>query len=112
MADRNRDEQDRVLDALFDSAPIADDGFSAAVVASIQRKQRFRRWCVSIALVVGSAIAIKPTIAMLHLLYKLLFDTSTGLFAFSVDSIPSVNMLITGGILFAVLMVGLRVIDD
>jgi hypothetical protein len=46
------------------------------------------------------------------MLYQLLFDTSTGLFAASADRIPSLTMLVAGGVLAAVLMLGMRLADD
>jgi hypothetical protein len=112
MAEKIRDEVDLLLETLFASTPIEDNGFSDRVVGRVRRKQRFRSVCVSVALVLGSLIALQPAIALLTMLYQLLFDTSTGLFAASADRIPSLTMLVAGGVLAAVLMLGMRLADD
>lgn len=112
MAEKIRDEEDRLLETLFASTPIEDNGFSARVAGRIRRKQRFRSVCVSVALVVGSLISLQPAIALLSMLYHLLFDASTGLFAASADRIPSLTMFVAGGVLAALLVLGMRLADD
>ena len=60
MAEHFRDDEDRMLETMFASDPIADDGFSVQVVKKVRRRIWVRRLTLPIATLVGSAIAFKP----------------------------------------------------
>ena len=64
MADRLKDDEDRALEALFASQPIADDGFTRRVVARVRRRLWFRRLLLPAAVLAGAAIAAEPAMAM------------------------------------------------
>jgi len=60
MADKIKDAEDRLLESMFRSEPIDDDGFSGRIVSRIRRRIWLRRLALPIAMLVGAAIAIKP----------------------------------------------------
>ena len=43
MADKIKDAEDRLLESMFESPPLADDGFSVEIVRKVNRKLWFRR---------------------------------------------------------------------
>lgn len=72
MAEKLRDAEDRMLESLFASEPIADDGFSQRVVGQIRRRIWVRRLALPIAMVIGGAVAIKPAAQLVMAVSKLL----------------------------------------
>jgi hypothetical protein len=72
MADRLKDEEDRKLEALFASEPIADDGFSARVMARVRRQIWVRRLSLPLAFVIGASIAARPLMQLVDTLAGLL----------------------------------------
>ena len=60
MADKFKDAEDRMLESLFASEPIADDGFSNKALRRIRRQVWIRRLSLPIAMLIGGAIAVKP----------------------------------------------------
>ena len=51
MAERQKDNEDLVLEALFRAEPIADDGFCKRVVARVRRRVWTRRVTLPVAVV-------------------------------------------------------------
>ena len=72
MAEKLRDAEDRMLESLFASDPIPDDGFSQRVVGHIRRRIWVRRLALPVAILVGGAIAIKPASQLVLAASKLL----------------------------------------
>ncbi len=60
MADKIKDAEDRLLESMFRSEPIDDDGFSDRIITGIRRRIWLRRFTLPIAMLTGAAIAIKP----------------------------------------------------
>lgn len=112
MVDRMKDADDRTLEALFQAEPIADDGFSDRIVGKLRRRLWLRRLSLPIATVVGGAIAIKPMVAVGALFVRVLSSLPAELVASSTSWIPSLQMLVTGGMLLAVGVFGLRMLED
>ena len=63
MAEKIKDAEDRLLESLFESPPLADDGFSTGIVRKINRQMWFRRLTLPFAAVIGGVIAFKPLAA-------------------------------------------------
>ena len=61
-----RNDQDTELGALFRAVaePIADDGFSAQVVARLVRRDRRRQWLLAAAVLAGTVILAAATIRL------------------------------------------------
>lgn len=81
MADRLKDKEDRKLEALFASEPIADNGFSARVVSRIRRQIWVRRLALPVAFVIGAAIAAQPLMELVNAV--------SGIFEFIPQSLAS-----------------------
>lgn len=112
MAERLKDPEDRMLETLFAAGPIADDGFSEQIVGRIRRRLWMRRLCVMAALLLGGAVALKPSLALAGMLVQLLADVSGRLLGVTADAVPSVTMLAGGGMLFFLVFVALRLLED
>ena len=91
MAERIKDEQDRLLETMFASSPIADDGFSALVVRRIRRKMLLRSLSLPLAVLIGGAIAFKPLIALAGFVHGLLQQLPDELVAGATDSLPALQ---------------------
>jgi len=64
MAEKIKDAEDRLLESLFRAEPIADAGFSDRIVARIRRVIWVRRLALPVAMLIGSAIAVKPLLQL------------------------------------------------
>ena len=72
MADRTSDAQDRYLESVFRSEPIADDGFSDRLTAKIRRRIWVDRLALPLATLVGAAFAVKPAAELVGAIVPLL----------------------------------------
>jgi hypothetical protein len=112
MAERIKDEQDRLLESMFASDPIADDGFSARVVRKVRRRMWLRRLTLPVATLVGSLVAFKPLAELVTVIAGLVQVVPLDVLNASAIVIPQVWMLVLGAMLLATCMVGLRLLDD
>lgn len=111
MAERLKDSEDLALEALFRSEPIADDGFSQHVVGRIRRQTWIRRTTLPVAVFIGSAIAAKPVAALLGNAGELM-STLPGVSSMPLDALPSAYMLVGGGMLLALALFGLNMLEE
>jgi len=112
MAERIKDAEDRLLESMFDSAPIADDGFSTAVVRKIRRRVWLRRLALPVAALVGGAIAIKPLAGLVTAVVRLSSLLPQELLAATTSLVPQAPMIVLGAMLLAACLLGLRALDD
>jgi hypothetical protein len=112
MAERIKDAEDRLLESMFDSAPIADDGFSATVVRKVRRRLWLRRLAVPVAAVIGGAFAIKPLTGLVMIVASLSSLVPQEIFSSAMALIPQAQTIVLGAMLLGVCMLGLRAIDD
>ncbi|MEM8817294.1 MAG: hypothetical protein AAFX56_03555 [Pseudomonadota bacterium] len=112
MADRLKDEQDLALEALFRMQPVADDGFSKQVTTVLRRRIWARRIALPFAVFVGSAIAAKPAVVLLGRANELLASMPGVASSWPVDWVPSTYTLLAGGVLLAVGLFGLNVLEE
>ena len=117
MAERIKDEEDRLLESMFESAPIADDGFSVSVVRRVRRRLWLRRLAVPIAVLIGGTIAIKPLTGFVMAVAGLsalippeLLSSVTAL----IPQMPTtqVSTIVLGAMLLAAVMLGLRTLEE
>ncbi|MDX1506929.1 MAG: hypothetical protein R3358_01535 [Woeseiaceae bacterium] len=107
MADKIKDADDRVLESMFRSDPIADNGFSDRIVRRIRRKIWIRRLTLPVAAAIGVSIAAKPfaglVMSVVGLLGALQVDvTLPG------SMLPSMRIIVLGVIIMLGAIVGLR----
>jgi hypothetical protein len=112
MAEKRKDAEDRMLESLLQSAPIADDGFSHRVVMRIRRRLWLRRLSLPVAMFVGGAIAIKPATQILVASSKVMTVVPQGLFELPVSWIPQVQIVVLGAMLLAAGMLGIRMLEE
>ena len=122
MAEKLKDAEDRLLESMFASEPIADDGFSRRVVTRIRRRLWLRRLALPVAMLVGGMIAIKPASELVIAASKLLAVVPQGLVEAPVSWLPEmqgvavgatvIQTVVFGAVLLAVGIFGSRVILD
>ena len=112
MAEHIKDDEDRMLEQMFASPPIADDGFSARVVGKVRRRNWIRRLTLPIATLIGAAIAFKPLTGLVTTLAGLTQLIPQDMIDASATIIPRLPMLVLGAMLLVTCMVGLRALED
>ena len=122
MAEKLRDAEDRMLESLFASEPIADDGFSERVVGQIRRRIWIRRLALPVAMIIGGAIAIKPASQLVMAASKLLTAVPQDVVVGSADWLPAVSGIaisgsfiqtaIYGAVLLGVGLLGARMLTE
>jgi hypothetical protein len=112
MADKIKNAEDRLLESLFSAEAIADDGFSERIVGKIRRRLWLRRLALPFAVAIGSAIAFKPAVAVFSVATQLLAAVPAEFVVSATNWIPSLQLVVTGGLLLAVAMFGLRILED
>ena len=112
MAERIKDDSDRMLDSMFASDPIADDGFSARIVRNIRRKIWLRRLTLPVATLIGGLIAFKPMTEMVRVVVGLTTLIPEDIMNASETIVPQLPMLVLGAMLLAAILVGVRTLED
>ena len=112
MAERIKDEQDRLLESMFASDPIADDRFSARVVRKVRRRIWLRRLTLPVAALIGSLVAFKPLTELVTVIAGLIQAVPMDALNSSAIVVPQLWMLVVGAMLLATCMIGLRLIDE
>ncbi len=112
MAERMKDEQDRLLESMFESSPIADDGFSKTIIRRIRRKLWIRRIIMPTAVLLGGLVAYQPLAALVKSLYPLLLSIPGDLVPSLSESLPSLQLIVTGALVLVVALFSLNMIED
>lgn len=112
MAEHIRDDEDRMLEQMFASPTIADDGFSARVVRKVRRRNWIRRLTLPIATLIGAAISFKPLTGLVTTLAGLVQLIPQDMLDASATLLPKVHMIVLGAMLLATCLVGLRALED
>ncbi len=112
MAEHMKDAQDRMLESMFASPPIADDGFSAKVVRRVRRKTMLRRLSLPVAALLGAVVAFKPFSAIAGVAYQLLLQLPDEFVAGAVASLPTVQLLVTGGLVLCAAVFSLSMLEE
>ena len=112
MAEHIKDDADRMLESMFASDPVADDGFSVRVVRKVRRRIWVRRLTLPIATLVGAAISFKPLAGLVTTLAGLTQLIPQDVVALSQNALPQLPYIVLGAMLLATCMVGLRFLED
>lgn len=112
MADKMKDAEDRLLESLFESAPIADDGFSVRVVRKIRRRLWLRRLALPVAVAVGGAFAIKPLAALVTLVVGLSGLLPQEALLSASHFLPKLQYIVLGAMLLGAGLLGLGALED
>jgi len=112
MAEKLKDAEDRLLGAMFQAEPIADDGFSKRVVTRIRRRLWMRRLALPVAMFVGGSIAVKPVLQLSVAVSKLLAVIPMELLETPVAWFPQLQYVVLGAMLLVASMLGIRMLED
>ncbi len=112
MAERIKDEQDRVLETMFASGPVADDGFSVRVMKKVRRRIWLRRLTLPVATLIGTLISFKPLTELVTTLAGLVQLIPPEVLDTGKLVVPQLPMLVLGAMLLAACLVGLRSLED
>ena len=112
MAERIKDAEDRLLESLFESAPLADDGFSAKVVKKVSRRLWIRRVTLPTAGAIGAAFAIKPLAGLVSALSSIASLVPQDLVSATTGALPQMQMVVMGAVLLAVCLLATRALSD
>lgn len=112
MAERIKDEQDRLLESMFESAPIADNEFSGQIVRRIRRKLWIRRITLPAAVLLGGLVAFQPMAALVKGIYQLLSSMPGDVLPSVVGSLPSLQLIVTGALILFVALFSLNMLED
>ncbi len=102
MAEQIKDAEDRLLESMFASEPIADDGFSKRVVKQVRRRMWLRRVTLPVAALIGLTIAFKPVAGLVTLISQVVQGLPDGMVASATASLPTVQLIITGALIMLV----------
>ena len=117
-----KDAEDRLLESMFSSQAIADDGFSRRVVARIRRRLWVQRLALPIALIVGGAIALKPAIQLMQVVPRLLAIVPQSVLDVPASWLPLldssafgtsfIQIIGLGAMLLTVAFLGIRLLEE
>ncbi len=112
MAERIKDEQDRLLESMFASAPVADDGFTRRVVRKVRRKLLLRRLTLPVAALIGAIIAFKPVSGLLGVVLQVAEQLPDEFVAAALASLPTLQLVVTGGLILFAAILTLSMLED
>lgn len=99
------DDEDLRLQDMFRSDPIPDNGFSDRVVRRVQRRLWMRRLLVPVATAAGGLVAVGPASQLLSALFAQIGSLAAAV-SWNIES------LAPGVLLFAAVLVALRLIEE
>jgi len=112
MVSRLKDNEDRLLESLFGSEPVLDNGFSARVMTRLSRRLWVRRLALPSALIIGATIAVKPLSQLVVTFSKLLTLIPVDVGGMSLDAIPQMTTVFLGGVVLVAMMTVTKILED
>ena len=97
MAEKLMDAEDRLLESMFKSEPIPDDGFSQRIVTRIRRRIWVQRLALPLAMLIGIAIAIKPATQLVLAASQLLTVVPEDVILLPAEWLPKVQDVVVSG---------------
>ena len=115
MADRLKDNEDRILEAMFSSDPVNDDGFSVKVISRVRRRMWVQRFSLPTAMVIGAIFAAKPLVKFAEFIPKIMDVIPQGigkLIDLPMGSMPQTSTLVFGAMLLAGILMLSNMLED
>ena len=112
MADRLKDNEDKMLESLFGSEPVPDNGFSVRVMTRLNRRLWIRRLALPAAFLIGAVVAVKPLSQLVVTFSKLVTVIPADVGGLSMDIIPQTTTVFLGGLLLAAMMMVTKILED
>jgi hypothetical protein len=112
MADKTSGAQDRMLESLFQSEPVPDDGFSDRIVFTIRRRIWINRLALPVAAIIGAAFALKPASQLVIALLPLLNIVPGDMISAPMQFLPQLQMILLGGMTFGAGITLFKVLEE
>jgi len=112
MADRLKDNEDKLLESLFESDPVLDKGFSVKVMKRLNRRLWVRRLALPTAFLLGTVVALKPLSQLVVTFGKLLTLIPTNVGGLTIDVVPQSTTFVLGGLLLVVMLMITKMLED
>ncbi len=112
LVDRFKDNEDKLLESLFRSEPVLDNGFSAGVMTRLNRRLWIRRLALPAAFLVGAVVAVKPLSQLVVTFSKLLTVIPADVGGLSIDIVPQATTVFLGGLLLVAMMMITKILED
>lgn len=112
MANKLRDAEDRLLESLFQSDSIADDGFSRRVVAGIRRRIWVRRLALPFAVLAGGSVAARPALELAGVVGNLLAVVPQSLLQVPATWFPQLQTVVFGALLLVAVVLWMQMLED
>jgi len=112
MAEKTQDAEDRIMEALFQSDVIADDGFSDQVMRRMRRQLWVRRLALPIAMLIGAAIAVRPALELVEIGSRLFGSFADATVLPGVALATQLPVLLVGGLALALVMATFRLFEE
>lgn len=109
MVEKTKDAEDRLLEAMFATEPLLDDGFSEQVIRTVRRRLWLRRTILPVAAILGGAVAFKPLTTLLSGLGELAAVIPVDVLGVVDVAIPQFPMVALGAALFAAVTLGAKI---
>ena len=101
-----------MLESLFASESIDDDGFSDQIVRRIRRQVWIRRLTLPIAMFIGGAIAIKLATPLVSVMQSVLGALPQGVVAMPTIALPQLPLIFLGAALLAIGVLTARMLEE
>ena len=115
MAERIKDKDDLVLEGLFRSDPLPDDGFSATVMSRVRYRIWIRRLALPTALLLGLTISAKPMVQFLDAIPGIvtaIFGDALRLEQLPVLTVPQLSTMLLGASALMAIVLASRLLDE
>lgn len=112
MVERMKDAEDRLLESMFASQPVADDGFSNRIVSRINRRLWLRRLTLPIAALIGLVFAFKPLAGVVMALAAVASRLPQSLVDSTAGALPQTQVFVMGAVLLGAFLAAGRLIDE
>lgn len=112
MAEKQQDAEDRLLESMFRSEEINDDGFSDCTLRRINRQVWVRRLALPVAMVVGASIAVRPVLELLSIGSKVLAPVIDKAAIPNAAFAAQLPVILIGGLAIALVMATFRLFEE
>ena len=117
MADKKKDATDLMLESLFASDAVPDNGFSERIEKRVRRDIWVRRLTLPIAATIGGVIAIKPLAGLIKALLgfvgsQLPTSIGTEIEGLAASTLPSTPTIVLAAVLGVSILVLSRVLEE
>ncbi len=115
MAERIKDKEDLKLEAMFRSASVPDDGFSAKVVSRVRNRIWVQRLSLPVGIAVGVVIGAKPLLQIVSIIPGLInsvFGNSLNFDSVSIANVPQLSTVLFGAALMMAMFFASRILEE